>query len=144
GEAHGHRGHAEDEWRGDGGVREPGRGRAGASAGPGDPTGRGRGRHLAPLSFGGRDFLRGDPRRRPAALRGGHGLQDHGRVPGRQRGHGQEGTRRDPHRLTGYHSPETAPAVAASSASIAAPGSLPSVAAFLYGLAGPRRSLPPE
>ncbi len=36
-------------------------------------------------------------------------------------------------------SPETAPTVAASSASIAAPGSLPSVAAFLYGLAGPRR-----
>ena len=41
--------------------------------------------------------------------------------------------------VSGVQSPETAPAVAASSASIAAPGSLPSVAAFLYGLAGPRR-----
>ena len=40
---------------------------------------------------------------------------------------------------SGVQSPETAPAVAASSASMAAPGSLPSVAAFLYGLAGPRR-----
>src|SRR5262249_43731539 len=37
--------------------------------------------------------------------------------------------------LSEVHSPETAPAVAASSASIPAPGSLPSVAAFLYGLA---------
>ncbi|PYQ40951.1 MAG: hypothetical protein DMF77_17315 [Acidobacteria bacterium] len=96
----------------------------------------------SPLSVGGRDVLRGDPRRRPPALRGGHGPQDHGRLPGRQRGHGQEGTRRDPYRLSRDHSPETAPAVSASSASIAAPGSLPSVAAFLYGLAGPRRSLP--
>src|SRR6266571_5134901 len=71
-----------------------------ASGGPGGQTGRGRGGPLAPLSVGGRDFLRGDPDRRPAALRGGHGLQDHGRVPGRQRGHGQEGTRRDLHRMT--------------------------------------------
>src|SRR5262249_3501160 len=46
------------------------------------------------------------------------------------------GTARPP---AGAHSPETAPAVAASRASIAAPGSVPSVPAFLYGLAGPRR-----
>jgi hypothetical protein len=49
------------------------------------------------------------------------------------------GTRSERHLFSYRQCPETAPAVAASSASIAAPGSLPSVAAFLYGLEGLRR-----